>query len=562
MFNKLASLLQGEKSNHPLGSKQNLDQTLSEIPLNDPSRVLIDVAGLIEDFSRYDTELSPAVLREALIHIDHFARPYYSNLLLTFLLPGTREHNSELLWAHLDRHNLLLFQGYEHCLEVALHSKEDLSKAKMQLALCSTRAMHAWVERKKLHHFRYRPPDLEWWLAAHKIVSLASQHGVTSLVQATYPDEPQLRSTLHTYLVGLYLEIAPTSNLVSMQIEVLHRWLQQHANNFEFAEVAHAGTSHFISLHNPGSPTRFTSNVVHNPSLRYCSTRRLRAPLLQFAKDTRSETPPEWLQPFMGQYEGLNKLVQTLLLHWAEQPPARTSPRQTDNVPMRVVHGFGLVRRMIACAAFSKRGKSLNYRGADMENLFNELRFGNAAKLSDVTVENSVDPLETLLKLETSGDKQMMDEWLKVDASATGLGALAPGLRSRNRIGELVGFRFEGDIEWRVGIIRRIGRDKQKRASLGLETLPVPSLCAQVRPANLALTVWNEACEAGNGFVDAILLAEDSDTLLLPPGLFVANLALILNVGGRRRDVVLTEKLDHGNDWERVRFQNTSQENI
>lgn len=561
MFNKLAGLLQGEKSSHPLGSKQNLDQTLSEIPLSDPSRVLVDVAALIEDISRYDKELSPAALREALLYIDTFARPYYSNLLLTFLLPGTREHNSELLWAHLDRHNLLLFQGYEHCLDAALRSKEDLSKAKMQLALCSTRAMHTWVERKKLHHFRYRPPDLEWWLAAHKIVGLASQHGVTSLVQAVYPDEPQLRSTLHTYLAGLYLEIAPTSNLVSLQIEVLHRWLQQNSSNFEFAEIAHAGTSHFISLHNPGSPTRYTSSVVHNPSLRYCSTRRLRTSLLQFAKDTRSETPPEWLQPLMEQRAVIDKLVQTLLLHWAEQPPERTSPRQADTVPMRVVHGFGLVRRMIACAAFAKRGKSLNYRGADMENLFNELRFGSATKLADVTSEGIVDPLETLLKLETSGDKQMMDEWLKVDASATGLGALAPGLRSRNRIGELVGFRFDADIEWRIGIIRRIGRDKQKRASLGLETLPVPSLCAQVRPANLVLTVWSEACEAGNGYVDAILLADNSDTLLLPPGLFVADLAVILNVGGERRDVVLIEKLDHGNDWERVRFQHSTQEN-
>lgn len=561
MFNKLAGLLQGEKSNHPLGSTQNLDQTLSEIPLSDPSRVLMDVASLIEDVARYDTELTPAALRHAMLYIDSFARPAYHELLLSYVIPGKREHASELIWSHLDRHNNLLFQAHEHCLELALRGNEDLSRAKMQLALCSTRAMQAWVERKKLMHFRYRPPDLEWWLSAHKLVGLASQHGVTSLVQAVYPDEPQLRSTLHAYLAGLYLEIAPVSNLVTLQLEVLHRWLQQNAGSFEFADTPHAGTTHFISLHNPGNPTRYTDNVAHNPSLRYCSTRRLRAPLLQFAQSLRSETVPEWLQPFVGQRALIDKLIQTLLQHWAEQPPERASPRQAEHSPMRVVHGFALVRRMIACAAFAKRGKSLNYRGADMENLFNELRFGRTGKLPEEVAESLlVDPMETLLKLETSGDKQMMEEWLKIDASDTGIGAVAPGLRSRHKIGELVGFRFEGDIEWRAGIIRRLGRDKQKRVSIGLETFPIPSVCAQIRPRDLELTVWNEASEAGNGYVDAILLTADSDILLLPPGLFVADMPALLSIDGKPRDIVLIEKLDHGNDWERARFRPAEQE--
>jgi hypothetical protein len=229
---------------------------------------------------------------------------------------------------------------------------------------------------------------------------------------------------------------------------------------------------------------------------------------------------------------------------------------------MRVVHGFALARRMIACAAFAKRGRSLNYRGADMENLFNELRFGRTGRPTEASVEEDleVDPMETLLKLETSGDKQMMDEWLKVDGSDTGIGAVMPGLRGRNRIGELIGFRLEGTIDWRLGIIRRIGRDKQKRISIGIETLAAPSICAQLKPSNLVLSVWSEASEAGNGYVDAILIAADSDTLLLMPGLFVAELAVNLLVDGQRRDVILTEKLDHGGDWERVRFRPAEQE--
>lgn len=561
MLNKLASLLQGDKSDHPLGSIANLDHTLSEIPLSDPSRVLLDVAVLIEDPSRYDTELPPASLRQAVLHIDTFARVAYNDLLLAYLLPGTRWHASEIAWSTLDRHNKLLFDAYSHCLTTALGGNEDLSRAKMPLALCSTRAMQAWVERKKLQHFRYRPPDLEWWLEAHKLVGLASQHNVVSLVQATYSDDPQLRSTIHAYLVGLYLEIAPLSNLVAIQVEVLHRWLQQNASTFEFAEAPNPGTTHFISLHNPGNPTRYTSSVVHSPAMRYCSTQRLRAPLLQLAHQLRTQAAPEWLQPLMPQKAAIDKLMQTLMRHWTDQPPERSSPRQNDSSPMRVVHGLSLARRMIACSAFAKKGRSLNYRGTDMSTLFNELRFGQSGQaVRQVEEDQVVDPMETLLKLETSGDKQMMDEWLMVDSSDTGIGAVMPGLRSRNRIGELVGFRLDGSIDWRLGILRRIGRDAQKRVSIGIETLAYPSASAQIRPNNVQLTVWSEASEAGNGYVDAILLEADGDTLLLMPGLFVAELSVNLLVDGQRRDIILTEKIDHGNDWERVRFRLAEQE--
>jgi hypothetical protein len=561
MLNKLAGLLQGEKSSHPLGSTQNLDRTLSEIPITDSSRVLLDVAILIEDPSRYDTELTPAALRQAVLYIDAFARPAYNDLLLAYLLPGTRWHASEVAWSALDKHNYLLFEAYSYCLATALNSNEDLSRAKMQLALCSTRAMQAWVERKKLQHFRYRPPDIEWWLEAHKLVGLASQHNVISLVQPVYPDEPQVRSTIHAYLTGLYLEIAPVSNLVPAQVEALHRWLQHSAGTFEFGEAPNSGTTHFISLHNPGNPTRYTSSVIHSPAMRYCSTQKLRAPLLQLAHSLRNGNIPEWLQPLMPQKAAIDKLMQTLMRHWTDQPPERSSPRQNDSAPMRIVHGFSMARRMIACAAFAKRGRSLNYRGTDMSLMFNELRFGRTGQaVRPVEEDLPVDPMETLLKLETSGDKQMMDEWLKVDSSDTGIGAVMPGLRSRNRIGELVGFRIEGHLDWRLGIVRRIGRDKQKRVSIGIETLAYPSVCAQVRPNNIELTVWNRASEGGNGYVDAIQIEADSDTLILMPGLFVAELAVSLQIEGKRRDIVLTEKIDHGNDWERVRFRYADQE--
>src|SRR5690606_27212752 len=290
----------------------------------------------------------------------------------------------------------------------------------------------------------------------------------------------------------------------------------------------------YICLHNPGNPTRYNPGVIHSPAMRYCSTQRLRSPLLQFAHQLRTQNPPEWLRPLMNQKTPIDKLMQTLMRHWTDQPPERSSPRHSDSAPMRVVHGFSLARRMVACSAFAKKGRSLNYRGTDMANQFNELRFGRSGQTARVVEEEMPsDPMETLLKLETSGDKQMMEDWLMVDSSGTGIGAVMPGLRSRNRIGELVGFRIDGTLDWRLGILRRIGRDAQKRVSMGIETLPHPSLSAQVKAGNVELTVWSEASESGNGYVDAILIEATGDTLLLMPGLFVAELQVSLQVEGK-----------------------------
>jgi hypothetical protein len=52
-----------------------------------------------------------------------------------------------------------------------------------------------------------------------------------------------------------------------------------------------------------------------------------------------------------------------------------------------------------------------------------------------------------------------------------------------------------------------------------------------------------------------VLIEAEGDTLLLLPGLFVAELSVNLLVDGKRRNIILTEKIDHGNDWERVRFR-------
>lgn len=558
MFNKLVGLIQGEKTSHPLGSADALAQTLSEIPTRDANRVLAEADNLIEDPQRYDTELSAVQLLQAIIEIDAFAREAYRGQLQRFLLPGTHDHNSDLLWAVLERHQRLAHTAYAYALRAFTPGTEAAVQQRPLIAQGALRAMMAWVEWKKLQHFRYRPPELEWWLTAHQLVGVASQHAVLGQVLPPFPDEGPARSCLHAYLAGLYLEMAPMANLVPVQVEVLSNWLQQHASVVEFSEVPHPGTTHFISLQNPGQPTLYGPSVTPNSALRFCSTRRLRPALLMLSKHIRRQEPaPDWLTPYLGQREALEVLLDNLLRYWADQRPERAATRTALNEGLRVVHGLDLARRMIACTAFAKEGRTLRYRRADWEQLFNEQRFGRVDQQLPATEDDvPVDPMETLQKLETAGDQLMMEQWTLVDQSETGVGAIAMGLRSRNRIGELVGYRIEGDIEWRIGVIRRIGRDSRKRASIGLQSLPMPAVCAQGR--SLAQRIEGKA--EAQSFFDAILLASVGNELLLPLGVFAVNLLVRLDVGGQQQEIVLTEKVDRGSDWVRARFKPAGQD--
>ncbi len=107
-----------------------------------------------------------------------------------------------------------------------------------------------------------------------------------------------------------------------------------------------------------------------------------------------------------------------------------------------------------------------------------------------------------------------------------------------------------------MGLIRRIGRGPDGKQGIGLETLPGPSVCAQVKPASESgKTVWQQIEGSGLGYLDAMLLAPDGDQLVLPAGAFRAELVILLRVGGEERSVVLTELRDRGTDFERVLFR-------
>jgi hypothetical protein len=249
------------------------------------------------------------------------------------------------------------------------------------------------------------------------------------------------------------------------------------------------------------------------------------------------------------------------MTYWAPTPPKRGEDRVGNTIELRVVIGFDLARRMIAVSHFARMGRSFAYEGDDINRLFDESRFGRVLPAAGMAAEADValaepeaaSPLEILHRLELRGDQAQMERWMQVDDSATGIGVVVPTIMPRHRIGLLVCLRYKDAVDWRLGLIRRIGRDAANRPGIGIETLAWPSMCAQAKPGGEE-TVWNKAIDGHHGWLDAIIVSREGRELILPAGAFVAGMEIDVRSEDGFWRVRLESLLDRGPDFDRIEF--------
>ena len=556
MFSKLISRFQDKRSDHPLGSDASLDALLAGIPQFEPARLLLDVGNWLDGIETSVSEIGADAAAHALFRLDQSSRAGADELLVRYLAAGKREYLRDSTWSALEAHAARLFQAYQATLSLAPEPKSDRDKART--AGNGARALRAWALRKKLQHFRYRKPSAELWMDAHNLLRVLWRLDVQQTRVVAYREEAET-TPLHEYLVGLYLEFVPFGNMAPQQLELAERFLRS-CDGLELTAEPHLSSTDRIDLAAGDGPQRFKPGDAGGISVRYCSVLKLRGALMKFAAQaSKPEQAPAWLGSLPATRDQITSGLLTLMTYWASKPPKRGNDRFGEKVELRVVFGFGLARRMIAAAHFARSGRSFKYEGVDLDRLFSEFRFGRveqpaaaeAAAVAQTAEPEVSSPLEILRTLELSGDRQQMEHWLQVDSSVTGVGARVPAVLPRHQIGLLICLRSIDGLDWRLGLIRRIGRDAQNRPSIGVAMLAWPSICAQAKPGGEE-TVWNKVTEGGHGWLDAIIVSEEGRELILPAGAFVAGMAIDVRSETGRWRARLESLLDHGEDFERI----------
>ncbi len=565
MFNKFLSRFQEKKtSDHPWASDASLNALMADIPQSDPRRLLLDVDESLAGIDACVAEIGPKLTLRALARLDQFARPSAVQLLTRYLTVGGRDYLADSVWTVLDTHAAHLFRGYRSFLNasIELATEDD----RLRTARCATRALMAWALRKKLQRFRYRTPGAELWQEAHDLLQMLNRLGLLKTRVAPYRNEAE-STPLGEYLIGLYLEFVPVGNVVPQQLEFAECFLRA-SDGLDLSSQPDELSTYRVDLGAALGPQRLTQGDPGGGSVRYCSVRKLRGAVLRLAAQVKKpHEAPGWLAHVPASREQIEGTVLILMSHWAQAPPTRGNERIRQAGGLRVVLGFGLARRMIAAAHFARMGRSFEYEGEDVFRMFDEARFGTVAPEDEMTKAAAFaakqpaaekTPLEILRRLETSGDQAQMETWAQVDSSATGIGAIVPAVLPRHRIGLLICLREADGLDWRLGLIRRIGRDAANRPGIGIETLAWPSLCALAKPV-VEESAWIRVADVGgHGWSDAIIVSEQGREVILPAGTFVAGIEIDIRSEAGLWRLRLESLLDRGPDYDRIEFTRIS----
>lgn len=555
LFGSVQSRLLERNSDHPLGSEANLAALIAGIPTGDPARQLFEVDEWLAGMEGVVAELGVAAALRATRALDESSHEGQADLLLRYLTPSRREHLAEAAWAALDSHAMKLFAAYRLLLDT-LARETTVDNA--ICGLCAARALRAWALRKKLLRMRYRAPVEAFWQSAHELMRQVERLILGQKSVVAYVDEPAT-TPLREYLIGVYFELAPIGNLVPGQLEFLDRFLGT-CNGFDFSPQPTTTSTHVIDLAQAQGPRRVATGQAGGGAQFFLAAARVRGTLTQLASQLRQATMPKWLQDLELPADSLRAAVMALALHWAPTPPQRSAERVDQREGLLAVFGFVMARRMVAASQFARTGRSLEYDRGDFEKYYEEHRFGRILTEAEQQVQIKapeeeppvVNPLETLRKLELSGDKAQMEQWRQVDISSSGIGVLVPTILTRHRIGGLVAVRYSDGLEWRLGLIRRIGRDAANQPSIGLEALAWPSLCASARPVG---TVSSWSGDGGRGELDALIVAADQRQVLLPLDAFIGGLEVELRSDEGVLRVRLVKLLERGPDYDYIEFE-------
>jgi hypothetical protein len=566
MLKNLASRFRGDDLSHPLASDGGVEGILAGVPRNIPERTLFDIDQWLAESEHAAGKVSPSRLLESVSRLDEEAVPVIGDCLRRYFDPRGRDHLAEQYWQTLLDHCRIATAAYLRYLQQSLKPIAEINAAdRRQMAPAALRAMYWLMREKALLRIRYRAPEAAWWQKVHDLLARSHACGVAGVRLKVFAAAAEETSVWQEYAQGLYFELAPVGSLSPDNIETLDRILRAIAPSFQL-KVDCAGCDYSIDLTGTIGPVKTAAGSAQGPQWRHLNPASGYGHLLRLAAQIKaSKTLPEWLADAPASVDDVEAMLRTLILHWSKQPPQRRGQRQPRHDELLVVHGFALARRMLACSDFARSGRTLQYDSdlalAHRNRLESHFTTDEHHRRQVATEqEPAASPLEVLRKLELSGDRAMMEKWALADISGVGLGARIPHLRAVHGVGNLIGFRFANEVDWRLAIIRRIGHTPEGRASVGLESLAGgPSVCAQAKPATPAgQTAWHEIEGSGLGYVDALLVSPTGNEMVMPAGAFAPNLPVDLRVAGKERKIVLSELVERGKDFDRVRFRDTA----
>lgn len=555
MLKWIASRLSSpDAPDHPLGDDKAIAAYLAALPTANPQETLRELNDWLDDPDNLFGRLPTGRAQCAVERLDEFAQGFAASYLQKLLADA--RSSRQVLTGTVLRNFLAGSHGCNLRLFEMLAADPPETQDKRLLARFAMRAMHAWVEIKKLNRMSYQAAEPSWWRTAHALLERTRALDIAHLTQPVYPQQQLLSSVAKEYQVALLFESAPLTNLAACEIEAtdrLVRWIEPQSRLVDSPSTL---TPFCILPADGNAPARWREGGDYDPETRFFGIGQGQNQLVQLRANLGREGKlPDWLAGTGCTQEQLLGLLQLLIANWSATPPSRQHPRMQAKGRIRVVNGLDMVRRMVAASEYAKSGRNLDY-DSYLKTFLNRHR--DHAVVTDAAPPPAPKtPMEMLQLLETAGDQQMMESWDIIDLSRGGLGARFSSRRPWLRIGALLAYRLDDQLEWRIGIIRRLG-SSHGQPNAGLTVFHGTPQCSQIRMAAAGPDdPWQQRIRetSGLGWHDAVLVSAEAGLLLVPSGIFSPGRAVHISIEGRWRSAQLTRLHSRGNDYELVSYE-------
>lgn len=566
MFEKLFRKKQMQDDDrHPLCSPEGLASILASLPRNDGLTMLGIVDDHLEDIAYRAEEFGAVNALNAALELDGASHEAQQQMLATYFRPGGPGFRSGATLDRLSSH--LSKAGSAYAAVFGLVGANLGDGVRPRLVLAGARYFRAWGLHRRCGRFRQRLPGSASWEQAHAVMRSLVAWSFYRDPQATFRGEAASRP-LQEYLLTVYEDTAPWGNLEPIQLEMAARLIRAQ-DNLAWSEQYDSAATHIIDIAVAAGPRRCAAPPASPaPTVRFLSTAMLHSVVEKvLAQVTEQESVPQWLDEMDLERRQMIGTLQTLASHWSPEPPSRQTAREGRSLPMLGAFGFLIARQLVDVNQNLGKGlgqsvlaapKTATY-DSELQNAFSRVGLGTGDMVGRVAKKEETgngkpdDPLVRIANLEKDVSGLSVEQWTVVDSSATGLGVVVPALLPRHAPGVLVAWREATGTQWCLGVIRRVGRDAQGRANIGIEILagtPLTGVVHVLRAATKDDDAWDDQAE----WIFAVLPDATACQVLMPSGSFIPDMPVdILTDQGQRR-AWLKRLVERHGDWEKVEF--------
>ncbi len=542
------------KSTHPLAGAEALRGIIEDLPQANRAKALQELADWLALADRVD--LSPTDRVAAIRTLDAEGLLLAREVMIDYLQSSPTQHRAEQNWFALTTYHARVFEASRSALRDLFDADKPLSRDKGTATHLAARALAALAERKKLIRMRYRAVETATWGDLYGTFQLAEQLGIARK-SVRLPETAMDTSAYREFLLAVLFELAPIGSIDHVQMEYLDRIVRVLLDSFSVREAPDTYTLWVVDLAMSAPPQRFHADATLRMSQRFLAPGRAHFELVNLAREIRrARALPSYL--LIDGIEGVQSavnLLEKLVQHWSRTPPRRVYDRAQLQEGIDVVHGYREIRRMIAGIAYLRLTEASAGGGLSRQQREEFSRYGFVSEQGDQQQATQDEIARVRAMIETQ-NRQMTSQWVLTDISDFGYGAIAQGATQWMQVGLLLGLRRAHDADWTAGVIRRLSRNMEGHATVGVQRFPGIGSCGRIGALdNRQVSVFERSLDPGvSVYFDAIALLEDN-SVLVEPGVHVDNARFRMVIGSKRTTIKFVQLLERGANFEHVRYE-------